>query len=381
MPKLLKCIKNDVRETLYIYLDLIPIAPHNLNNGYPYRIGYNTRITSSSGESMSIFNRIARAFDSFDKIRNDEISTFGMAGEKNARSVIDEEDGMILYNRIIPHPKDRNKFLEMDAIIYNSGNIYSIEIKNYKGKITFKPAYKTIQEKKKFLFFFTRTVNRQTQSGWDDAVIVKAKEGNHGEGTFLDEFTNPMKKTKYFINNFKNYLSSKNSLFNQVNIKAVVAFNRDNADISDIHSFEKGYIYIDEISRLIEKNSSRTYKEHQWLRKELLRLSTWDTVVTSTNEQLYGIIKGSGLTVNTLDNDAVNLKYKDITSIDIKRTGTFSKEDRLIVKFADGAKSVYKNIRSVIVLDKFGDLQEHKISNLNFVDVGTWRLREEKVIK
>lgn len=64
----------------------------------------------------------------------------------------------------------------------------------------------------------------------------------------------------------------------------------------------------------------------------------------------------------------------------MKRNGIFSKEDRLFVKFTDDTENEYKNTRGVIVLDKFGDLQEHKISNINFVDIGTWRLRKDNLI-
>lgn len=329
---------------------------------------------------MSFINRITRALDSFNEISNDVITNFGMAGEQEARRIIDEEGGLILYNRIIPHSKDKNKFLEMDSIIYNEGNVYCIEIKNYKGKITFIPTYEEFQKKVKFLFFFTRTVTKKIQTGWNDSRIIKAKQGNYGEGVFYKEYPNPMKKTKYFINNLKNYLSNKNNMFGKVFIKPVVAFNRDNADISSIHSFEKGYIYIDEIPALIEDNSNRRNRDVQWTRNGLLELSTWDTVITSSNEEIYGVIKDSYLDVYTVSNEKFKINYKDIKAIKIERNGVFSKEDRLFIKFTDNTENEYKNTRGAIVLNKFGNLQEHKISNVNFVDVGTWRLRKYNVL-
>lgn len=329
---------------------------------------------------MSFINRITRAVDSFNEISNDEVTNFGMAGEQEARRFIEEEDGLTLHNPIIPHPRDKNKFLEMDSIIYNKGNVYCIEIKNYKGKITFIPAYEEFQEKVKFLFFFTRTITKKIQTGWDDSRISKEKEGNYGEGVFYEEYPNPMKKTKYFIKNLKNYLSNKNNMFGKVFIKPIVAFNRENADISSIHSFEKGYIYIDEIHALIEENSNGSNRNLQWIRNGLIGLSTWDTIITSSNEEIYGVIKDSYLDVCTLNNDKVKLNYKDIKSIKIERNGIFSKEDRLFIKFTDNTENEYKNIRGNIILNKFGNLQEHKISNINFVNVGTWRLRKDNVL-
>lgn len=329
---------------------------------------------------MSFINRITRAIDSFNEISNDGVISFGMDGELEAKRVIDEEKGLILYNCIIPHPRDKNKFLEIDSIIYNEGNIYCIEIKNYKGKITFIPVYEEVKEKINFLFFFTRTITKKIQVGWDDSKIIQSKEGKYGEGVFYKEYSNPMKKTKYFINNLKSYLSTKYSMFNKVFINPVVAFNRDITDISDIHSLEKGYIYIDEIPRLIEVNSSKRKGNIEYIKNGLLELSTWDTVVTNSNETIYGIIEDSYLNVYTEDNEKIKINYKDVKFVKVERKGIFSKEDRLLIRFTDNRENYYKNTTGKIILDKFGTLQEHKISNVNFIDIGTWRLRKNNIL-
>lgn len=324
---------------------------------------------------MSFVDRISRLVDSFDVISNDEKINFGMKGEELARKSVDKEEGLIIYNPIIPHPKDNKKFLETDIIIYNNNCVYCIEIKNYKGEITFIPKYKRVKVEKRFLFFFKYIVERTVQDGWDDNKIIKKKVGNYNEKVFCEEYPNPMKKTKNYIYNLKRYLAKEDRRFNNIFIVPVVAFNRKNANISRIYSFDEGYIYIDEIDKYIKYHFKSLNKQLDWIERGLEALSTWDTLKTSTGENIYGIIKGNYIEVITQDNNQIKIPYDEIINIKIKKMSLFSKEDILIIKFLNNEIKEFKNIRGTIVLDKFGELQKHKISNLKYIDVGTNALR------
>ena len=186
-----------------------------------------------------------------------------------------------------------------------------------------------------------------------------------------------MKKTKNYIYNLKKYLSKKDRRFNNIFITPVVAFNRKNTNIDAIHSFEDGYIYIDEIAKYIQYSSNNSNTELEWIKDGLKKLPTWDTVTTSSNENIYGIMEGEYIEVYTYDNKKINILYNEILNIKIERKSVFSKEDILVVNFVSGEVEKYKNIRGTIILNKFGDLQEHKISNLKYINFGTNALRRD----
>lgn len=329
---------------------------------------------------MSFFDRLNRFVDSFDNISNDEKVKFGMEGERIAKKAINHKDGLILNNPIIPHPNNKDKFLETDMIVYKNGRIYCIEVKNYKGKITFKPIYEDKYVEKRFLFFFKFKVLDTVLSKWDDSVIIKTKVGNYKEGTFTNEYQNPMKKTKNYIYNLKGYLRKTDCRFNGLFVIPVVAFNRKNSDISAIHSFEEGYIYIDEIKKYIEKTSSINEDNQLWIINGLSELPSWDTLITSNKEEIYGVIKGDFIILRNDNGNAEKLSLSNILYVKLERGKIFSKEDIATVTFVDGRDVKYKNIDGVVTLDKFGELQKHNISNLNYIDVGTHSLRKNNYL-
>lgn len=324
---------------------------------------------------MSFFNRLDRFLDSFSKVTNDEITTFGMEGERAAHKQMKNDDGLIIYNPIVPHPKDETKFLETDMLVYKNGRVYCVEVKNYKGKITFRPIYKVVYVEKRFLLFFKYKVKKTIVGEWDDSVIIKSKVGNHNEGVFTQEYPNPMRKTKGYINQLKKYLSIDDKRFNKVFITPIVAFNRKNTDISDIHSFEDGYIYIDELKNYLEWKSSEAKTNQFWITEGLSNLPTWDTVITTSNEEIYGLIHDDYINLIDEEGEKVKLKLREVVQIRLERGLFFSKEDKVKVVFSDNTTKTYKNVNETIALNKFGKIQKHNISNLTCINVGSQILR------
>ena len=79
--------------------------------------------------------------------------------------------------------------------------------------------------------------------GIDETHILQQKLGNYGEGIFMKEHPNPLKKTKYFIHHLKNYLCKLDARCRQFYILPVVGF-ADTTDIRAVYNFEQGMISI-----------------------------------------------------------------------------------------------------------------------------------------
>ncbi|VVB94316.1 Nuclease-related domain protein [uncultured archaeon] len=325
---------------------------------------------------MSIWQRLNRVFDALSNIELDEVSRYGAIGEEYAQSILSEDNCYTFINRIIPHPQKKTVFLEIDTIIYAEGNVFCVEIKNYKGKIYFPERYKTIEVEKKFLFWKYSTVE-SVFDGYDDSKIVKEKEGNYGEGVFYMEFSNPLKKTKYFIYHLKQYLSKFDSRFSHLYIIPIVGFSDTESDISAIHSVKNGMVYVSEIQEVIKyyRNEKFANSPSTWIVNGLKKIPSWDIILTRKNERLYGIIIDDEFKFKTIDGIQHGIPYNDIVSIFVDRTGLLSAYDEIKVLSADGKSNTFSCVDGQVNLDRFGEHQIHKLRNINQIRVGTGSLR------
>ncbi len=325
---------------------------------------------------MSIWQRLKRVFDALSSVELDEVSKYGAIGEKYAQGILSEDRWYTFFNRIIPHPQKKNAFLEADAIIYAEGNIFCVEIKRYKGRIYFPEKYKTVKVKKKFLLWNYET-EESVFNGYDDSKIVKAKEGNYGEGVFYKEFPNPLKKTKYFIYNLKQYLSRIDDRFSRIYIIPIVGFSDTESDISGIHSVKDGIVYISEIPEVIKyhRNEKFANSPSKWIINSLKNIPTWDLILTKTDECINGIIVDDEFKSETIDGRIYSIPYRDIDSISVSRKGMLSSHDDIRVLKINGESDTLSCVGGQVNFNRFGEHQTHKLRNINEIRIGTRNLR------
>ncbi len=329
---------------------------------------------------MSVSQRLERVFETLYNYELDETSEYGAYGEKYAQNTILQNNWYVFFNRIIPHPT-KERFLEIDAIIYAEGAIFCVEIKRYKGKIYFPAKYKTKKVKKKFLFWSYES-EEKVFDGYDDSRIIKEKEGNYKEDTFYKEFPNPLKKTRYFIYNLKRYLSKFDSRFAHVYIIPIVGFSDEESDISAIHSIKDGMVYISEIPQVVEyyRNEKFTNSHSKWIIDGLEKLSTWDAVITRTGEYINGIIKGKEFVCKTKEGRIYSEPYKNIKSVNVAREGILSAYDDVKVLKMNGETDNLLCMEGAVNLDRFGENQLHRLRNIKQIIIGTTYLRGENII-
>jgi len=302
---------------------------------------------------MGTWRRLIRSLDALSNIRLDEVSAYGAEGEEQAQGFLAEEGYYSFFNRIIPHPQKQGVFLETDAIIYGEGNVFCVEIKRYKGRIYFPPKSKVVKVSKKFLFWDYET-EKTVFDGYDNSRIVKAKEGNYGEGVFYKEFANPLGKTRYYIHHLKQFLSKIDQRFSRLFIIPVVGFSDTESDISAIRSLEEGLVYISEIPEFIRQHRNERFaaSPSQWIIDSLGQVPTWDRILTRENEWI-----------------------QEVKSISITRQGTLSDHDTVRILQVNGKTEVLASSKGQVNIDKAGERQTHKLRNINQVRIGTHALR------
>ncbi|MGB9591742.1 MAG: nuclease-related domain-containing protein [Candidatus Kryptoniota bacterium] len=325
---------------------------------------------------MSIWRRLVRALDALSNIEQDEVSTYGAEGEEQALGFLVEEGYYSFFNRIVPHPQKRGAFLETDAIIYGEGNVFCVEIKRLKGRIYFPPKSKVVRVKKRFLFWDYET-EETVSDGYDTSRIVKAKDGNYGEGVFYKEFANPLGKTRYYIHHLKQFLTRIDQRFSRLFIIPVVGFSDTESDISAIHSLEEGLVYISEIPEFIRRHRDERFANSpsQWIVDGLRQVPTWDRILTRKNEWIQGIILDNAFSCISPDGRVYSIPYSEVECIYITRQDAFSDHDDVRILRVGGQTEVLMSSKGQVNMDKAGEHQIHKLRNINQIRIGTHALR------
>lgn len=308
---------------------------------------------------------LVRVIQAFQNRSLDGASLYGASGELLVQGQLMTDEHSIFVNKIVPHPTKKGFVLEMDIIVCAEGSIFCVEVKNYKGRISFLP----LIEKKGFLgMFFPKTV------GYDERRIVKYKDGNYGEATFEKDFINPINRTKSFINALK----KSNQRLAKLYFIPVVAFIDNEADISKIHSFEKGLIYASELGAFFKSHRNERFsgKTSQWILNELSSLSTWDNILTRKGEYHYGKIKDNDFSAITTDGYNISIPLKSIEKVITKRDGILSEYDSVVVKLINGEEKYFNAVNCSVNLERFGKIESHYLRNINEIIIGTQKLRE-----
>jgi hypothetical protein len=115
-------------------------------------------------------------------VSNSTTGRKGALGEQYAAQIIYDSEGSWIRNPIIPHPTKPGFTLEADFLVYTRGNLFCVEIKNYKGRISYAPKYRAVQVEQRGIFG-SRYVPQTVIDGYDDSRILQEKVGNYGEAS------------------------------------------------------------------------------------------------------------------------------------------------------------------------------------------------------
>lgn len=314
---------------------------------------------------MSFSSRFKRVFQALANRSLDEATSFGINGELDVQGRLVADGSFCVFNRVVPNPDKLGRVLEIDAIVFTGGSLFCVEVKHFKGKVSFVPI-----TKHKEGFWGWLGLNNEVV-GYDKKRIVKEKDGNHGEGTFYTEFKNPLGSTKYFISSLKKY----NRKFERLYFHPVVSFVDGDVDISNTHSMSDGIVYASELLHFFGTRSGRSLPiPHDEVLNELSMLPTWDKVKTRTGEEHFGIL-GECLTCRTLTGLEYKINWKEIASVRISREGGFSDCDCVYIRYQSGAIEQYAVADGCISLGRFGRIDRHLFRNISAVVVGTQAIR------
>jgi len=316
---------------------------------------------------MSLFQRITRAFHTLSTIELDEQSRFGALGELYAEQILDDGQAICLTNPIVPHPTKPGLFLESDFLIYTQGSLFCVEIKHYKGRL-FYPTRERIGQ----VSPLRRPLSVAPLQDFDNSIIIQEKIGNYGEGIFLKEHRNPLKKTRYFIHHLKDYLCDIDARCKKVYIIPVVGFS-ELADISAIYDFEAGMISTSQIPTFFEQHSGPTaaLPPPPWLRDALYRVPTWDLILTTKKEWINGVITDRELLFQGTDRHSYRLPYRTLHTVALQRGGLFSAADQLTITDVQGHISSYRSVGGEVHLRRFGgESQTHQLRNVSQIVIG-----------
>jgi hypothetical protein len=322
---------------------------------------------------MSLLDRLLRDMNALSNADTDGIDRGGMLGEQYAETIIDDgQNGCYVRNPMIPHPRKPGIFLETDFLVYRQGNLYCVEVKNFKGRVYYPAHYRTVFLEQGW-FIFKRRVPQVVMDGYDYSKMVQLKMGQRGEGPVPREMPNPILKTQRYIEDLKRYLYRVDARLLSLPIYPVLAFS-EKADISAIYQFDAGIMYISQLQHFFEKYGRPEFSRSPapWIQQSLRRLPTWDLVLTSGNKWFNGILTDREFRFQATDGRWHAIPYAQISSIEVQREMAFSSAyDCICVTNVNGAQQSFPCIGGQIHLKRFkGEQQVHNISNVSKLIVG-----------
>ncbi len=273
----------------------------------------------------------------------DEKHIFGRGGEAYIKELLIKNKYKIYCNRIIENHRKKSHFLESDIILNKGNSIFVIEIKRMKGRI-FRTDRGLIQEKIPALNPFLKKLNPY------EARTIK----------------NPKDQAKHFTTALKKNLVQRDRRFLAVRFIPVAVFSNE-ADISDIYSFEDGIIYFSDLINFIEKNSSDNTSP-DWIDGDLKSLKGFDILINRNEREIMGIIVDSDFICTTKEEER-KVSFRDIKNIKVKRGNIFSTYDNIIILLKSGEVLDLNCRSSTIRLNTFSSVQTHFLRNLIEVKV------------
>jgi hypothetical protein len=305
---------------------------------------------------VSVWRRLQRALDTVPSIELDDGSRFGADGEDDAERVLAGTGGHVTRNPVLPHPRKAGAFLESDFLLYAQGCLFVVEIKSLRGRISFAPV--------------------DGAASPDRTRIVQAKPGNYGEGVFCKEYPNPLAKTRSFIHHLRDYLAHSDPRFRGLTMVPVVGFSAL-SDISAVHGFEEGMLHVWEIPSFVAARATGRSGAPPpgWVVEGLARVPTWDRVQTTRGEWINGVLVDEAFVFQEPDSGPCSVPYAEILEIGLARRGWLSDWDELVVVRTGGRVQQGRCAGGEVRLERFGELQHHRLRNVRRVVPSLARLR------
>jgi hypothetical protein len=312
--------------------------------------------------------RLTRAFQALSRVQLDGRSRFGALGELHMQQVLHDEHLLYMNNPIVPVAGKPGRFNESDFLIYAYGNLFCIEIKNWRGRVYYRPANMV------YGTGFNRSpIPQQTRTDYDTSHVVQERSGRYG----ITIHENPLQKTKQFISKLKRFLDNIDYRFTSYYIRAAVGFSdMANTDISAIYNFHKGIVRTSELAAFFKQYGAPNAPSQPptWLLSAFYRIPTWDIVVTKQNELIRGVLIGRELTFTSIDKQVRRFPYERLQSVTFIRKGAsadmFSRHDDVIVRYLNGNVETLSCTDGEIYLDSFGKHQVHKFVNISHIVFG-----------
>lgn len=294
---------------------------------------------------MALWDRLFRLLSNFGQQQLDPRILAGVQGEEYATEIIRSTNPHChVPNAIAPSVHPGGWVCETDHIVLSEGTIFVVEVKNYKGRLL-----------------------------WADdkrSNLLQIKSGRYGESIAPKRLKNPAHQARGFVHPAKQYLARAcDRRFEHLRIEAVGAFTR-NGDISAIHSFEDGLVYVDELPALfsMRRNERFANRPSEWIVTGLEALPRLDVVRTAEGHHFRGFLQGSHLQYRGPEQQEYGWEWRQIEWIYLERSGVFSSHDKVILQLRSGRRVESQAVQGIVrVLDLEGQLSEHKLSNLAFI--------------
>ncbi len=288
-------------------------------------------------------HRIKRVFLSFKNINPDTKHIFGQKAELYVKNMLLQLNKPLFTNKILKHPKLKSRYIESDIILIWSNFVFCIEIKRVKGKI-FASKNGIIQENYKP---FTRRY----------------------QGYRAKTIKNPQKQSQLFAKTLKSHLVNKDKRFLSVKFVSVSVFSYE-ADISEIHSFEEGILYFDELIEFIKAKTKDSHQEYEWIVKAVESLKGFDVLINKNNLPIMGLIENNTFEC-TGKQGFFKADFSEIKQIIIKRNSVFSIGDELEIHFKNGKKVSVLCYEGCIKFNAFNGIRKHFLRNLNKICINS----------
>jgi hypothetical protein len=292
---------------------------------------------------MALWDRVTRLMASFAQNRMDERTLVGVLGEEHATEIIQNlNPPSHVTNAVIP-ARSGYRPCETDHIVYLGGTVFVVEVKNYKGKLT-----------------------------WADTArknLLQSKTGRYGEFIEPKLCKNPVLQARGFIHPAKEYLSRADRRFERLRIEPVGAFTR-NADIDAIRSFEDGVVYIEDLPELFTRRRNDRFADRPstWIVQGLAALPRLDVVRTREGQLFRGFFQGQHLEYRGTDRREYGWEWARIGWVYLERAGMFSSHDKVVVQLRAGQRVESEAVQGVVSLVSLdGQLTQHMLSNLVFL--------------